>query len=165
MSRVLIIGYGNPLRGDDGFGWHLARRLQKKCRDAEIEIIACHQLTPDLAEKISRAHDVIFADASNEPQADEVALRKLTDEQPTGNDFSHHLNPPTLLKMARLLYDAKPRAAFLVTAPARELGYGEHLSPQMTAALDKASTRIVALCDFLAPHCSDASRDIRDLSP
>ncbi len=154
MSQILIIGYGNPLRGDDGFGWHLARRLQKKSHDAEIEIIACQQLTPDLAEKISRARDVIFADASNEPQTEEIALRKLTDEQAASNDFSHHLNPPTLLKMTRLLYDAKPRAAFLVTAPAHELGYGEHLSPQMTDALDKACTRIISLCDFLAPAVS-----------
>ena len=29
MGRVLIIGYGNPLRGDDGFGWHAAERLRE----------------------------------------------------------------------------------------------------------------------------------------
>jgi len=29
MPHTLIIGYGNPLRGDDGFGWHAALRLRR----------------------------------------------------------------------------------------------------------------------------------------
>ena len=27
MTRVLVIGYGNPLRGDDGLGWEIASGL------------------------------------------------------------------------------------------------------------------------------------------
>ena len=32
-SRVLIIGYGNPLRGDDGIGWVAARKLGQRFED------------------------------------------------------------------------------------------------------------------------------------
>ena len=46
MSHVLLIGYGNPLRRDDGFGSELAQRLQQEFSDANVEIIAAHQLTP-----------------------------------------------------------------------------------------------------------------------
>lgn len=162
MSQILIIGYGNPLRGDDGFGWHLAQRLQQNFHGAEIEIIACHQLTPDLAEPISRARAVIFADASAEPTRNEIALRQVKAAQTAPTDFSHHLNPPTLLAMAQALYDVTPRAAFLVTAAAHELGYGERLSPQMICALDNASARVASLCEFLAPS---VSYKIRDDSP
>jgi len=27
MARVLILGYGNPLRSDDGLGWQVAVQL------------------------------------------------------------------------------------------------------------------------------------------
>jgi len=33
MPHTLIIGYGNPLRGDDGFGWHAALRLREIVHD------------------------------------------------------------------------------------------------------------------------------------
>ena len=45
-TNLLIIGYGNPLRGDDGFGWHAALRLREIIHDDGIEILPVHQLTP-----------------------------------------------------------------------------------------------------------------------
>src|SRR5215472_4005839 len=65
MPRVLIIGYGNPLRADDGVGWRMACRLGELVRDEPFEVLAVHQLTPELAEPISRAELVIFVDASH----------------------------------------------------------------------------------------------------
>ena len=49
MRRVLIIGYGNPLRADDGVGWQAARRLAELRQDEFVETLALHQLTPELA--------------------------------------------------------------------------------------------------------------------
>ena len=63
MPRTLIIGYGNPLRGDDGLGWQVASELAK-CVDALISVVAVHQLTPELAEPVSDADLVIFVDSS-----------------------------------------------------------------------------------------------------
>jgi hydrogenase maturation protease len=63
MPGTLIIGYGNPLRGDDGLGWQVAGELAK-CVDALISAVAVQQLTPELAEPVSDADLVIFVDAS-----------------------------------------------------------------------------------------------------
>jgi hydrogenase maturation protease len=49
MARVLIIGYGNPFRSDDGLGWQIANELSRTNRSAETEVLPCHQLTPELA--------------------------------------------------------------------------------------------------------------------
>jgi len=151
MSHILIIGYGNPLRCDDGFGWHLGQRLQTEIQNSDIEIVACHQLTPDLAQRISGAQYVIFADATAEPVAAECSLQKLRTNQVASPDFSHHLDPQTLLVMAHTLYGASPCAAFLLTAKAHELGYGQEFSPQMERTLDKARARVLSLCEFLEP--------------
>lgn len=64
MCCALIIGYGNPLRGDDGFGWHVADRLTELLNDESAKILAVHQLTPELAESIGEAKLVIFVDAA-----------------------------------------------------------------------------------------------------
>ena len=63
MARVLILGCGNPLRGDDGVGWHAAERLLKRSAELDATIKSCHQLTPELAEPVSKAERVIFIDA------------------------------------------------------------------------------------------------------
>lgn len=65
MAHTLIIGYGNPLRGDDGLGWHVAQRLAAVLPQHRARIEVCHQLTPELAEPISRADLVIFIDAED----------------------------------------------------------------------------------------------------
>jgi len=63
MAEVLIIGYGNPLRGDDGAGWQAAGILKERIRDERVQVVRSHQLMPEMAEAISRARKVIFIDA------------------------------------------------------------------------------------------------------
>ena len=64
-DRKLIIGYGNPLRGDDGVGWEVASRLAVIIPSEAAHILTVHQLTPELAESVSEADLVIFIDASD----------------------------------------------------------------------------------------------------
>ena len=45
-AGVLVVGYGNPLRGDDGFGCHAAALLAADPRLEEARVLARHQLTP-----------------------------------------------------------------------------------------------------------------------
>jgi hydrogenase maturation protease len=75
MARVLIVGYGNPLRGDDGLGWHAAEALRAALPEAEI--LAVHQLTPELAEDASRAELVIFLDAAETGAPGEWRCREI----------------------------------------------------------------------------------------
>jgi hydrogenase maturation protease len=72
MARVLIIGFGNPLRGDDGFGWHAAQRLCERLGSPDVQVIACHQLTPELAEDIGAAERVLFIDAARDLPSGEI---------------------------------------------------------------------------------------------
>lgn len=62
----LIIGIGSTLRRDDGLGPDLAR----SAADAlPADLIVVTQLTPELAEPISRAGRVVFIDAAETPDA------------------------------------------------------------------------------------------------
>jgi hydrogenase maturation protease len=63
MRPLLIIGYGNPLRGDDGLGVEVACCLKEIIRDESVEVLSQHQLMPELADPVSRASLVVFVDA------------------------------------------------------------------------------------------------------
>ena len=65
MPATLIIGYGNPMRGDDAIGCHAARQLEQHFwNDPDVEVIAAQQLIPEMAEDISLRDFVLFLDAS-----------------------------------------------------------------------------------------------------
>jgi hydrogenase maturation protease len=143
MSRLLIIGYGNPLRGDDGFGWHAASRLLDRISDPEIEVMAVQQLTPELMDPISRAARVIFIDAATEG-APGILLKRSLSAEPTPGGFTHHSTPSGLLSGALTLYGRAPEAT-LYSVPGEDFAFGEHLTP----AVEKALTELVArICCF-----------------
>ncbi len=148
MQRVLIIAYGNPLRGDDGFGPALARRLQDERQDhAAVEIIAAHQLAPEMAEPASRAARVLFIDAAVGGAPGALAWQKIEPTAdaltpPTSARFTHQLAPQTLLAYAQSLYGARPTEAFLLTVSGENFGYGETLSEPVAAALERALARV-----------------------
>jgi hydrogenase maturation protease len=125
MPRVLVIAIGNPLRCDDGLAWHAADELS---RDASPpEILRVHQLTPELAEVVSRASTVIFVDAASEGVPGKVAGGKVTPSAPDIH-FSHHFTPAAILALADTLYGARP-AAFSATMAGECFDHGDTLSP------------------------------------
>jgi hydrogenase maturation protease len=123
---MLIIGYGNPLRGDDGFGYRAAERIPGA--------LAVHQLTPELMEPIARADRVIFLDASAEGAPGEVRRRRV---HPSSDPraFTHHFTPESLLAGALALYGHAPDAV-LITVTGADFSLSESLSPAVQAALD-----------------------------
>jgi len=49
MPKVLVVCYGNPLRGDDGVGWIVAEKLRQMSLPDFVAIQTHIQLTPELA--------------------------------------------------------------------------------------------------------------------
>ena len=78
---VLVVGYGNPLRGDDGVGWRVAERLAADQRLDGAAVLQRHQLTPELALDISAVSLVVFIDASRDlpPGSVDVGRVERTD--------------------------------------------------------------------------------------
>jgi len=135
MPHTLIIGYGNPLRGDDGFGWHAAVRLREIIHDAGIEILAVHQLTPELMDPISRARRVIFIDAAVGEDAGKLTVTALETTGGPAAVFTHFATPAALLEGARSLYGAKPEG-LLITVVGLDFELGEKLSEPVQLALE-----------------------------
>jgi hydrogenase maturation protease len=132
------------LRGDDGVGWQAAVWLAEQLPSTAVSVLACHQLTPELAEPISRAERVIFIDAAVEGVPGELHGRPVTAEAVTEGAFSHHQTPGGLLALAELLYGRKPQA-HLFTITGHSFGYEECLSATVTAVLPRLYAEIEQL--------------------
>jgi hydrogenase maturation protease len=131
-AAILILGYGNPLRADDGFGWEAARELAAKLEIPSVEVRALHQLTPELAEDVGAAGRVIFIDAASEGEPGALVRREVFPARQA--DFTHHLTPATLLALARQIYGRTP-PALLYSVAGEFFGYREGLSPRVGGAL------------------------------
>jgi hydrogenase maturation protease len=59
---LLIIGYGNTLRSDDGVGPHVVREIAAQ-RLPDVTCVVVHQLTPEMAAQVTLADQVLFVDA------------------------------------------------------------------------------------------------------
>jgi hydrogenase maturation protease len=140
MPRTLIIGYGNRLRGDDAIGPIAAEHLREIVSDPEVEILALHQLTPELMEPISRTARVIFIDATAAGEPGVVEERPVTAD-PQGGNFTHHSTPGSLLAGARALFGHAPEAT-LYTVRGEDFSFGEHLTPCTGKALLKVLERL-----------------------
>ena len=146
MKSVLVLGYGNPLRGDDGFGWHVAEILEGEYRnDDRVQVIPCHQLTPDLAETMSHFGTVVFVDVSCDQMEEVVRCQHLVPEVP-GTTFTHHVSPSTLLITCEVLYGRLPKA-YVVSIAGRSFGLGEEMSPDVRSGIPGAIDRIRRIFD------------------
>lgn len=143
MPDVLIVGYGNPLRGDDGLGWHAAERLRGIVRDPNVEILAVHQLTPELMEPISRAGRAIFIDAGEGAVPGEIR-ESTVEPEPSRAAFTHRATPPALLAGAKALYGHTPPAT-LITVAGADFSVSEKLSPAVEAAVDAIVEMVLRL--------------------
>jgi hydrogenase maturation protease len=144
-ARALIIGYGNPLRGDDGLGWRAAERLRETILDQEVEIRTGHQLTPELAETASHVRLVVFIDANCDTMAGEVVSRKIEPDRSPSELFTHRLTPEVLLGMAEKLYGRSPEG-FLISVGAASFEHGDQLSPAVESALPAVIEKVQTLC-------------------
>jgi hydrogenase maturation protease len=145
----LVIGYGSTLRRDDGIGWAAAALLAAQGQPDDVQILTCHQLTPELIESIRLAALVIFVDASDMGSPGEIACQVV---EPDGvpASIAHASTPPLLLAAARDLYGAQP-IGFLVSLNGVDFGFGEELTPQTLARLPDLVRLVERLLAFYAP--------------
>lgn len=138
-DRVLFIGYGNSLLGDDGAGPSVAASLRRR----GLHAIAVPQLTPELADVVRRARLVVFIDANTALRPGEVRVIPVREAE--DSVFEHAISPAALLTLAREVYHRAP-AALLVNLGASAYNLGHPLS----GCARRAAREAVSLCLALA---------------
>lgn len=149
---ILIIGYGNQLRRDDGVGPALARMVAGRCRARCVRVIEAHQLVPELADEIAspEVSAVIFMDARVVQDVSRIGLLsqdveivRIYPETSTAS-LGHHFAPSALLVYAALLHGRQP-PAWLVSVPGADFAYGEGFSEMAGNSLASAQQKVLEL--------------------
>ena len=124
-GNTLIVGYGNPLRGDDGVGQAVAQAFADDTAIDGVEAIACHQLTPLNSPNGSPLRrEFVLIDAAVGREAGGVSVVSLQPAPTPLSNLGHHVEPSQLLRLAQRLYGRSPEA-YLVTVGAHSLALGE----------------------------------------
>lgn len=122
---ILVIGYGNTLRGDDGVGPFVAVAVSKWQLPGVIALER-HQLTAELAEPVARAAVAIFVDARLDQEAGAGSAHML-EPSDCKSCTAHASDPCGLLALANAVYGHSP-AAWLVSVPGVDFSVREGLS-------------------------------------
>lgn len=163
---VLVIGYGNALRSDDGVGVHAAGLLARDPRLARVDVRAMVQLTPEVAADFAEVALAVLVDATVEAAPGEVVVRRLargvaggvTGSGDAGSAgpgdagagavgpgaTSHHVGVEELVVLAGELYGAAPEVV-IVSVGVETMEVGEALSPAVAAALPGVADAVAAL--------------------
>jgi hydrogenase maturation protease len=134
MPKVMVIGYGNPLRTDDAIGWRAAGELSSQFSGDEIEIVACPQLNPEMAEAVAQAKLVVFIDACTDGTPGRVSRREVQASAFSPELMEHHLDPGSLLACAKELYGRAPKAV-TICVTGECFGFGRELTPTVERVL------------------------------
>jgi hydrogenase maturation protease len=138
MNDVLVIGYGNTLRGDDGAGVIAAGRARDLIRG--VDVVTAHQLQPEHAEAVADHRCVVFVDASVGHSA--LTVSELAGRTETRGPSAHAFGPDDLLSLAREVYQRKPERAVLLEIPALSMEFGDGLTPETSASVEAALQHI-----------------------
>jgi hydrogenase maturation protease len=139
QKSILVIGYGNPGRQDDGLGPALAERIE--ALDApDITVDADYQLNIEHAAMMAEHQFVLFVDASEEG-AEPFGFREVGPAKEIAFS-SHTLSAESVLAICEEHFDALPETWLLGIR-----GYGfdfiEELTPQAKDNLDKAEVFVL----------------------
>ena len=144
MPGTLVLGYGNPLRGDDALGPLAAGLLAGRfAGDGGVGVGVVPLLTPDLADLVRRFDRVILLDARAGGEPGALFAETVEAEAALPQTFTHHVTPGQLLAVTAALFGQAPRT-FLLGVSAATFEVGQALSARVRASLPALVERAAA---------------------
>lgn len=139
--RILLIGYGNPGRLDDGLGPALAEAVERMGIPG-VAVDADYQLTVEDAAAAADHEHVIFADAAVNGR--EPFFLRRVEPTPESGIGSHTVEPGAVMALAQDVFGARTQGWALGIRGYEFDEFGERLS-------DRALRNLAAALAFVEP--------------
>lgn len=150
MKKNIILGYGNPDRGDDGVAWHILMRLFSDKNILDADLFCCDfislttntdvwfnfQLLPEIAEVLSTYQKAIFLDAHTGEIKENVKLSPVEPEF-SNSPFTHHMTPSTLLALTDTITGKHPES-WLLSIRGHEFEFNRELTAKTKRFAEEA---------------------------
>lgn len=147
-----MIGLGNPILGDDGVGWHIARQAQQRCEfpsDVDVDCLSVGGIS--LMEHLIGYDRAILIDSfvTNSNPIGTLLCFSL-DELPNralGHIFSaHDTTLQNALKVGKELGAQLPKDVTVIAVEAQNVyDFSEQLTPAVAAAVPGAVQAVINL--------------------
>ena len=153
-APVLVFGYGNPGRGDDGLGPALLERVDMLRADhpewPEVELATDFQLQVEHALDLEGRRCVLFADADSTAPPPFSYARVL----PAGgiSHTTHAMTPQALLHVYERVLGTAPPPSFLIGIRGERFDFGTPLSDAALRNLESAVEFTAALLTRADPR-------------
>ena len=138
--RILVLGYGNPGRQDDGLGPALAEAVEE-LNMAHVDVDVDYQLNIEDGSTISAYDIVVFADASTSVKESYDMVPVKASEQITFT--SHTVSPESILAICEDHFGAQPET-WVMAIRGYEFEFREGLTTRAKENLGKAMTHLRA---------------------
>jgi hydrogenase maturation protease len=156
MPHTLVIGYGNPERGDDGAALHVVNRLRARLGQPPLvaddgglgdlgrnTAVFVPQLVPELAGDAAAYESIVLVDAHATEDHRPVVYLPLQPEYQLPV-LSHHLSPAMFVWLVQAA-KGRNRAAFLVSIRGHCFELQRGLSPATAALVEPAAAKVIEL--------------------
>jgi hydrogenase maturation protease len=153
MEKIHVIGLGNILFGDEGFGVEAVRRLEKECPELtdRVQFIDGGTQGLYLLDYIESADVVLIYDAIVPSDYDRQVYVYIDNELPSfihRKMSSHQMGLSELLSIARL-HGKVPRKIVLIGVPPRDLrlgsGISEIVEELLVTAVDEGKKMLISV--------------------
>lgn len=134
MNKILIYGYGNPGRQDDGLGARFTELLDQWITEQKMSHITTdcnYQLNIEDASVIAEFDTVIFVDASVIEKIDDYRLDKVEPNDATIEFTMHAVSVAYVVDLCNKIYKKTP-AAYVLHIRAHGFDFIEELTAGAT---------------------------------
>ena len=151
--QVLVAAFGNELRGDDGFGIAVLRRLETiraaATASSDVRLVEIGTGGLWLAQQLLSPCDrLIIIDAVARGAAPGTLCVLKVDEVPAAADVDMHLAVPARALAVARAFGVLPRETFIVGCePADTEELTMELTPPVRAAVNRAADEVQALLE------------------
>jgi len=160
MKKLIVLGYGNPDRGDDGVAYYLLEKLITFFSQYEKDLVDFHetgfatlnpnidlwynlQLIPEISQELANYRNAIFLDAHTAEIPENILVQEIKPAYKS-SPFTHHLTPASCLELAQKLYQHAPDT-ILVSVRGYSFDFSQELSPQTQLLTEQAFNLLVDL--------------------
>jgi hydrogenase maturation protease len=146
-APVLVVGYGNPLRGDDALGHIVAETLARSVSPQMARIVTRHSLTPELAAEMAVVRRAVLIDAAAVGPPGRIVCRRVLPGAAGETALAHACDIPSLLAWSQRLWGHAPETFLLAVPGACFALRDRQLSPTVLAlvpALVRQARQLIA---------------------
>ena len=143
--KICIIGYGNPLRRDDGIGAFVAENLRNAV-GRSTRILAFQQLDPIALEEVQETDVIILVDATVEDLDRGIRWKRVRSERLRFSHTTHHMRPADFVGLLDALYHRTPET-WVISVKGEDFGHGAGLTK-------KARERALRACEEIGQFLS-----------